>query len=612
MSSWLPNSAPCNGRKPWNGIVCYAGTVSGLRLGGMGLSGTIDIDALLELRGLRTIGMTNNNFSGTLPLFNRIVALRAIYLSGNQFYGEIPSDYFSKMVSLKKIWFSNNQLQGGIPSSVFQLPNLLELHLDNNHFSGVIPSFDQSTLRSLNLSHNQLVGQIPATLSKFNQTSFAGNAGLCGDKLAKPCPPQSAEDSPETVKKDSIKTIAAVIALALMLLSVAIILIIRFGSKNNKGDNFNHLEQESSHNQAALSVQVSIPPPSKKETESLSRKTSSKKGPRQGKGGGGGIMELVMLNDTKGIFGLPDLMKAAAEVLGNGSLGASYKAVMTNGLAVVVKRMKEMNALGKDEFDAEMKRIGSLKHTNIITPLAYHYRKDEKLMVYEHMAKGSLLYVLHGDRGSSHAELDWPSRLKIVQGIAKGLGYIHTELSTIDAPHGNLKSSNILLNPENEPLLADFGFSPMINPGDNAAEKAPIFAYKSPEAAQIGKITPKCDVYCLGLVIIEILTGKFPSQYGKGGTDVIEWVQTSITEGKVIELLEPEIVTQKNSLGEMEKLLHIGAACSETNPDLRPELREAISRIMKVEIEGPHQKSMEVFPSLRDDCPDPPRINNSS
>ena len=108
------------------------------------------------------------------------------------------------------------------------------------------------------------------------------------------------------------------------------------------------------------------------------------------------MTDLMMVNDEKGSFGLPDLMKAAAEVLGSGGLGSAYKAIMTNGLSVVVKRMREMNMLGRDQFDAEMRRFGRIRHKNILTPLAYHYRKEEKLLVSEYMPKGSSLYVLHG------------------------------------------------------------------------------------------------------------------------------------------------------------------------------------------------------------------------
>jgi hypothetical protein len=115
-----------------------------------------------------------------------------------------------------------------------------------------------------------------------------------------------------------------------------------------------------------------------------------------GGGNRNGIGDLVMVNDEKGSFGLQDLMKAAAEVLGNGGLGSAYKAAMATGLSVVVKRMREMNKIGKDVFDAEMRQFGRIRHPNILTPLAYHYRREEKLFVTEYMPKGSLLYVLHG------------------------------------------------------------------------------------------------------------------------------------------------------------------------------------------------------------------------
>lgn len=159
---------------------------------------------------------------------------------------------------------------------------------------------------------------------------------------------------------------------------------------------------------AVEAVELNVAEINKKEREVVmepsSSVDSSKKGGHGGSGrkgsnhtkGGGGMPELVMLNEEKGVIGLPDLMKSAAEVLGNGGLGSSYKAVMANGFAVVVKRIREMNAMGREGFDAEMKRFGTLSHWNVLTPLAYHYRKEEKLLIYEYIPKSSLLYLLHG------------------------------------------------------------------------------------------------------------------------------------------------------------------------------------------------------------------------
>lgn len=103
-----------------------------------------------------------------------------------------------------------------------------------------------------------------------------------------------------------------------------------------------------------------------------------------------------MVNEEKGIFGMQDLMKAAAEVLGNGGMGSAYKAKMSNGVSVTVKRTRNMNRLGKEAFDAEIRRLAGLKHQNLLPPLAYHYRKEEKLLVYEYKPKRSLLLGLHG------------------------------------------------------------------------------------------------------------------------------------------------------------------------------------------------------------------------
>lgn len=222
-------------------------------------------------------------------------------------------------------------------------------------------------------------------------------------------------------------------------------------------------------------------------------------------------------------------------------------------------------------------------------------------------------YISSGDRGPSHAELDWPVRFKIVQGIAKGLGYLHTEFASSDLPHGNLKSSNVLLSPSNEPLLSEFGFNPLINP--SVAAQA-LFAYKAPEAAQYG-VSAKCDVYCLGIIILEILTGKFPSQYlsnSKGGIDVVQWVKSTISEGRESELLDPEIASSSNSVGQMKQLLHIGAACAESDPVQRLDMREAIQRIEEIQwkVGGNEARAIQVLPSLRDGYADAPLINMSS
>ncbi|QHN76872.1 Pollen receptor-like kinase [Arachis hypogaea] len=600
LGSWVANSVPCSKDHQWDGVVCVNGLVSGLRLGGMGLLGEIDVDTLLELKNLRTISLVNNSFSGSIPQLNRIGFLKAMYLSGNKFSGNIPTDYFQRMRSLKKLWLSNNEFTGQIPASLAEIPQLVELHLENNQFSGNIPNLANPSLVDLNLSYNKLEGEVPQALSKFDESSFAGNDGICGKKIGKPCeklPEETVIPLPVTNGSWNNKLQIAGFALTSLLLVALIIFFIVRSKRNKDNEEFGRFGNGGSI--AGESVEVQVSQPVKREgvptvTTVVSRKGSSKRGSCHG--GSKGVGELVVVNDEKGVFGLSDLMKAAAEVLGNGGLGSCYKAVMSNGVAVVVKRTREMNALEKKRFDAEICRLGRLKHLNILTPLAYHFRKDEKLIMSEYVPGSSLLFLLHGDRGPSHAELDWPARLKIVRGIAEGMRYLHTELASSNVPHGNLKSSNVLLGPDYQPMLVDYGFSQMVNP--STATQA-LFAYKAPEAAR-GQVSHKSDVYCLGVVILEILTGKFPSQYlsnKKGGTDVVEWVTSAISEGRESELLDPQIANNKISIGQMVQLLHVGAACTESNPEQRIDIKEAIRRIEEV---ARQSGTTEVVTSLKD------------
>ncbi|KAK7265459.1 hypothetical protein RJT34_33079 [Clitoria ternatea] len=569
LSSWVPDQDPCASK--WVGVICFNNLITSLHLAGLGLSGTIDIDSLMQIPSLRSVSFLNNSFSGPIPSFNKLGTLKALYLTNNHFSGPIPPDYFSQLASLKKIWISDNQFSGDIPESLTKLRFLNELHLENNQFTGPVPELTQD-IKSLDMSNNKLQGLIPSSMSKFEAKCFSGNDGLCGKPLEKEC--GGNDEKAEASTQESGWGMKVVIIILIVVVAAGVMLLLK---SRRRGDDLSVRSRERAADEV---VQVHVPSSNHSRSGGGgSGKRESKKGSRSGMG------DLVMVNDEKGVFGLPDLMKAAAEVLGNGGLGSAYKAAMANGLSVVVKRMREMNKVSRDIFDAEMRHFGRLKHKNILTPLAYHYRREEKLFITEYMPKGSLLYVLHGDRGSSHSDLNWPIRLNIVKGIARGMGFLYSEFSAEELPHGNLKSSNVLLADKNEPLLGDFAFNTLINP--NYAVQT-MFAYKTPDYVVYHKVSQKTDVYCLGIIILEIITGKFPSQYhcnGKGGTDVVQWVFTAISERREAELIDPELTANhSNSINRMLQLLQVGAACTESNPDQRLNMKEAIRRIEEIQV----------------------------
>lgn len=369
LNSWHPGLPVCADKRSWVGVICSNNVIMSLRLGRMGLSGEINIDALVNLPKLRSISIANNSFSGPIPSLNRLRALKAIYLSGNKFSGEISPDFFSNMNSLKKIWLSRNSFSGTISTSLANLKNLIELHLDDNGFSGTIPLIDQPKLKSFNVSNNALFGEIPTSLKRFGKSSFAGNEGLCGDPMDKKCNPNNRNE------QGMSKVAVASVVLVVVICMVGLVLTSRSKQREREFDEFSREIREE-----AIEVHL---PEMKKESSHTKRAST--------------VPKLILVNEKKGVFGMPELMKAAAEVLGNGGLGSSYKAVMGNGVAVAVKRMREMNRMGDDGFEVEMRRLGRLRHPNVLPPLAFHFRKEEKLLVYEYIPRGSLLYLLHGN-----------------------------------------------------------------------------------------------------------------------------------------------------------------------------------------------------------------------
>ncbi|CAN7038129.1 hypothetical protein IGI04_005122 [Brassica rapa subsp. trilocularis] len=593
LNSWKIGTDPCGGK--WFGIYCNKGlTVTGIHVTQLGLTGTIKVDDLKALPNLKTVRLDNNLLSGHLPNFSKLRGLKSLMLSNNSFSGEIPDDFFKDLPRLKRLFLDHNKFVGHIPSSIMQLPDLEEVHLQGNKFTGKIPPLSDvnKNMKILDLSDNLLGGEVPESIpNRKNLTAnFEGNQDVCGKSINIECKsvevtPSGQITLPPTTNPESTHASSIVYAIMLALTFLFTFFIVVGAIKRRKkkiNAEFRMLDKERLSDLEAL--QVKVPEPSKNRGGNMDVGSTKKGGVGGGGGGGGGevgggMSDLVMVNNEKGSFGLPHLMKAAAEVLGSGSLGSAYMAVMANGLSVVVKRIRDMNKFAPEAFDVEMRRLGKLRHPNVLTPLAYHYRREEKLVVSEYMPNSSLLYVLHGDSGEYRSELTWATRLKIIKGVAQGMQYLHQEFASYDLPHGNLKSSNVLLNENYKPVISDYAFLPFLEP--NIASQT-LFAYKTPEFAQNQQVSHKSDVYCLGIIILEILTGKFPSQYGKGGTDIVQWVQSSMAAQKGEELIDPEIVKSTDSMQQMLELLRIGAACIASNPDERLDISEVVRRIEQV------------------------------
>lgn len=373
-------SSPCN----WHGVRCDAGRVTALRLPGAGLFGSLPIGGIGNLTELQTLSLRFNSLSGPIPSdFSNLVLLRYLYLQGNAFSGEIPSFLFT-LPNLIRLNLGQNKFSGRIPDNVNSATRLVTLYLEKNQLSGSIPEITLP-LQQFNVSSNQLNGSIPNSLSSWPRTAFEGNT-LCGKPLNL-CGGAEGPNSPPG-KKDSKKLSAGAIVgivigcvVGLLLLLLILFCLCR---KRKKEENV-----------PARNVEAPVAAPVS--AAAIPKETAADAPPAKATASESGVVskDLTFFVKSFGEFDLDGLLKASAEVLGKGTVGSSYKASFDHGLIVAVKRLRDV-VVPEKEFRERLQVLGSMSHANLVTLIAYYFSRDEKLLVFEYMSRGSLSAILHG------------------------------------------------------------------------------------------------------------------------------------------------------------------------------------------------------------------------
>ncbi|KAJ4766571.1 Leucine-rich repeat protein kinase family protein [Rhynchospora pubera] len=648
-ANWTTADA-CTGG--WVGITCWGKRVVSVSLPSLDLRGPID--TLSHLDQLRVLDLHSNRLNGTLSAISSLQNLKLIYLSHNDFSGEIPPA-ISQLTRLLRIDLSNNNLRGPIPGdAVANLTHLLTFRVQDNLLSGLLPDLSAALPRlvEFNASNNQLSGRVPDGMhAKFGIQSFGGNGGLCGPFPPLPLcsfiphePPPSivatlspssqsvvpsnpASASSSITSNGPKKPIAntergglskgAIIGIAVgnicfLFLIISLLTVYcccssdASSNKQKKGSSPNSEGDENQKGEQSTGAIGRFSDGAESDGAQSKLVFFGLEGDEEGNSDSSCEKRTMTSKPTQGRrkFELEELLRASAEMVGKGSLGTVYRAVLEDGRMVAVKRLRDTNPCPSKDFYRYMDLIGRLRHPNLVRLRAFYYAKQEKLLIYDFLPNGTLHFCLHANRGPGRVPLDWTARFKLLLGAARGLAWIHQEYSVSGIPHGNIKSSNILIDSNHDACIADFGLSLLLSPAHAIAR---LGSYMAPEQSHSKRLSQEADVYSFGVLILEALTGKVPTQHpppladstsqkkhnkavGVASVDasdvgLVEWVRLVVREEWTAEVFDVELLRYKDIEEEMVSMLHVGLACVNQLPENRPSMPEVVKLIEAIRVE---------------------------
>ncbi|CAF2269754.1 unnamed protein product [Brassica napus] len=258
--------------------------------------------------------------------------------------------------------------------------------------------------------------------------------------------------------------------------------------------------------------------------------------------------------------------------LGQGGFGEVYKGMLMNGTEVAVKRLSKKSEQGDTEFKNEVIVVAKLQHRNLVRLLGFSLHGEEKLLVYEFVPNKSLDYFLFDPK--KRIQLDWGVRHNIIHGITRGILYLHHD-SRLKIIHRDLKASNILLDADMNPKIADFGMARIFGMEQTVANTARVvgtFGYMAPEYVTHGQFSTKSDVYSFGVLMLEIISGKKNSSFCQMDVlvnNLVTYVWRLWERKSLLEVIDPCIREDCKS-DEVTRYIHIGLLCVQENPAKRP------------------------------------------
>ena len=475
-----------------------------------------------------------------------------------------------------------------------KLNKLKILKLEFNELSGEIP-MELGMLQSLlavNISYNRLTGRLPTSsiFQNLDKSSLEGNLGLCSPLLKGPCkmnvpkplvldpnaynnqisPQRQTNESSESgpVHRHRFLSVSAIVAISasfVIVLGVIAVSLLNVSVRRRLTFLDNALE-------------------------SMCSSSSRSGSPATGK------LILFDSQSSPDWISNPESLLNKASEIGEGVFGTLYKVPLgSQGRMVAIKKLISTNIIQyPEDFDREVRILGKARHPNLIALKGYYWTPQLQLLVTEFAPNGSLQAKLH-ERLPSSPPLSWAIRFKILLGTAKGLAHLHHSFRP-PIIHYNIKPSNILLDENYNAKISDFGLARLLTKLDrhvmsNRFQSA--LGYVAPElACQSLRVNEKCDVYGFGVMILELVTGRRPVEYGEDNVLILnDHVRVLLEHGNVLECVDQSMSEYPED--EVLPVLKLAMVCTSQIPSSRPTMAEVV-QILQV-IKTPVPQRMEVF-----------------
>ncbi|CAJ1943508.1 unnamed protein product [Sphenostylis stenocarpa] len=629
LGSWTSDGNPCSGS--FLGVACNEhNKVANISLPGIGLSGRVS-PAVAELRCLSGLYLHFNHLSGDIPReivnlkelldlylnvnnlsgiippdIGNMTSLQVLQLGYNQLEGKIPD--VGSLKQLNAISFQHNKLTGPIPLALGTLEKLRMLYLSFNNFNGIIPAnlADIASLEVLDIQNNSLSGIVPSAFKRLGEGfQGANNPDLCavGFSTLKACnndkifgvgqissPNISINSYPSTTVTNPADThlhcnqihcsksgrflhvviAASVTSTIITFISSGIFIFVRYRRQRQRVRNTSDCSESQLSPYRPKEFCISSSP-----LVNLEYYYNGWDSLADGQNTSG--LSLEYLNRFR--FNIDEIESAAqhfseANLLGKSKLSAVYKGVHRDGSLVAIRSISVTCCkTEEDEFLKGLVLLTTLRHENIVNMKGFCYSRSrgEWYFVYDFASRGNLSQYLDKEDGSE-CVLEWSKRVSIIRGIAKGIGYLHSnEASKPTIVHQNISVEKVILDHQFNPLIMDAGL-PKILAEDvvfSALKASAALGYLAPEYITTGRFTEKSDIYAFGVIVLQLLSGKALI----GGS-----IRVAVEAFKFEDFVDTNLKGDY-SKSEAAILSKLAIACTHEMPEQRPTMVEVIEEL---------------------------------